>query len=193
MSPTPHVREGPPLSGFDAMAQLRGLAEHIHRTADDMPLTGPAHAVGDSLDELEDHVRDIAGLIVHVTGAAAAADREARSHPGVQNEAARRRATALTHAAGTLGRALADLAEAVTHFGVLHQAAALPRSPPLARVRNTSRSLLRTRLDRAREHLHEAGRQLQHDAAQLSPPIKPRPTSVPAAAPEAAPAAARRR
>ncbi|MFJ7997498.1 hypothetical protein ACIQ7D_10180 [Streptomyces sp. NPDC096310] len=167
------------------MAQLRGLAEHIHLTADDLPLTGPVHTVSDSLDELEDRVRDIAGLIVHVTGAAAAADREARSHPGVRDDAARRRATALTHAVGTLGRALADLAEAVTQAGVLRRAAAPPSSLLLAGALDTSLSPLRTRLDSARQHLHQAGRQLQHDAAQLRPPITPRPTRVTAAAPEA--------
>ncbi|MFE4054963.1 hypothetical protein ACFXP3_01415 [Streptomyces sp. NPDC059096] len=181
------------LSGFDAMAQLRSLAERIHRAADDMPLTGPAHTVNDNLDELEDRVRDTVGLIVHVTGAAATADREARSHPGAQAEATRRRVTALTHAVSTLGRALADLTQAVAHAGVLHQAAALPPSPALTGVRDATRLLLNTRLAGAREHLHKAGRQLQHDATQISLPITPGRPRVPAAVPEAAPVTPRRR
>ncbi|MFC9431459.1 hypothetical protein [Streptomyces sp. NPDC056987] len=178
------------LSGFDAMAQLHSLAGHIHHAADDMPLTGPAHTVSDNLDELEDRVRDTVGLIVHVTGAAAAADREARSHPGA--EATRRRVTALTRAVSTLGRALADLTQAVAHAGVLHQAAALPPSPQLAGVRDATLPLLNTRLDNAREHLHTAGRQLQHDAAQLSPPITTGHPQVPAV-PETAPVTPRGR
>lgn len=168
------------ISDFDGLSQLRGLAEHIHRAAEDMPLTDARHSVSDNLDELEDRLRDITRLIVHVTGAAAVADREVSSHTGTQAETTRRRATALTNTVRTLGRALADLTEAVADAGLLHHDAALSRTP--GRTREATRSALEGRLNSARRQLNEAGRQLQLDAHQLTPPAI---TWAPAATPTA--------
>ncbi|MCZ4101288.1 hypothetical protein G3I60_35590 [Streptomyces sp. SID13666] len=167
------------------MSQLRGLAERIHQAADDVPLTDARHCVSDNLDELDDRVRDIAGLIVHVTSAAAFADRET-SGPTGANDATPRRVTALTRAVGTLGRALANLSAAVAHVGDLHHVASLPRSPERARDQQVSRSAVDGRLNSAHRHLHEAARQLLLDAGQLTPTSRgPHSLHAPSAAPVA--------
>ncbi|WP_277440981.1 hypothetical protein [Streptomyces sp. SPB162] len=164
----PHAPFGVPLlSDLDAIGQLRGLAERIHHAAEDMPFTDARHCVSDNLDELDDRVRDIASLIVHITSAAALADRE----PGTAvsaHDATWHRVTALTRAVGTLGRAMADLSAAIAHTGNLHHLAALPHSPEAAGAQQAARSLLDDRLNHARHHLHEAGHQLLLDAKQLT-------------------------
>lgn len=179
----PHLPE----ADADAPSHLRGLAERIHRAADDIPLTGTAHPVTDNLDELEDRVRDVTDLIVNVTGAAAIAHREAGSRTDAQADAVQRQVTALTHTVGALGRAFAHLGQAVAHAGHLHHDAALPRSPERAGTRAATRSVLDDQLNAARRQLHEAGRRLRLDSEQLTSrptiwaraaaPVAPRPTA----------------
>jgi hypothetical protein len=157
------------LSDYDAMGQLLGLAQSIYTAADDMPLTDGAHSVSDNLDELEDRVQDVTGLIVQITHAAAFADREADRQAGALADATRRRVVALAHAAGALAYAAADLGDAVAQAGLLHRLAALSKSPEHAQRYRSAHSVLDDRLDSARRHLHEAGRQLGLEAQQLAP------------------------
>ncbi|MCZ4103453.1 hypothetical protein [Streptomyces sp. H39-C1] len=133
-----------------------------------MPFTDARHCVSDNLDELDDRVRDIAGLIVHITSAAAFADREETGQAGA-NDGTRGRVTALTRAVGTLGRALADLSAAVAHAGDLQRLDGLLRSAEGARDQQVTRSALDNRLNGARRHLYEAGRQLLVEAEHITP------------------------
>ncbi|MFF3460316.1 hypothetical protein ACFYXH_39740 [Streptomyces sp. NPDC002730] len=160
---------GVPLSfAFDDMSHLHGLAERIHNAADDLPLTNSRYARSDNLDELDERVVDITGLFVHLATAAAFADRMARRNRGQETDVTRRKFTGLTHAAGTLGRALADLGEAVAQAGLLRQLSGLPGSPERADAARAARTTVDVRIDSARRHLNEAGRQLHHDADQLT-------------------------
>ncbi|MDJ0464690.1 hypothetical protein [Streptomyces sp. H27-C3] len=161
------------------MSQLRGVAERLHRAADEMPLTGISQFPRDNLDELDESAREIAGLFIHIATAAAYADRETTGRPAQTDEATQRRVTALTRVMGTVGRALADLGEAVAHAGGLHQVARLPRSSERAKTERSLRTALDDRLDSARRHLHEAGRQLYADAERLTPPRTPRSAQAP--------------
>lgn len=170
------------------MSQLRALAERIHQAADDMPFTNARHSVSDNLDELEDRIRDIAGLIMHVTSAAAFAHRGVTSPAGAKDDAAQRRVTALTRTVGALGRAAADLGVAVAHAGLLHQAARLPGSPERAGTRQAARSALDHLLNSTRDQLYQAAHQLRLDADHLAPtPLTPQRAPAPAAIPGAPP------
>ncbi|WP_244809063.1 hypothetical protein [Streptomyces sp. So13.3] len=165
------------------MSQLRSLAERIHQAAQDMPFTNARHCVNDNLDELEDRIRDIAGLIMHVTSAAAFAHRVVSGHAGAKDGVTQRRVTALTQSVGALGCVVADLGAAVAHAGLLHQAAPLQGSPEGADARQVTRSALDLLLNRARDHLYQASHQLRLDADHLTPtPLTPRRAPTPAAA-----------
>ncbi|WP_326812300.1 hypothetical protein OIE62_07595 [Streptomyces scopuliridis] len=173
------------LHDFDATSQLHYLAERIHHAANEMPPTNATQSSTDNLDELDERAREIAALFIHIATAAAHADREANDSPGHKAEVTQRRVTALTHVVGTLGRALAELGEAVAHAGGLHQVARLPRSPDRVKTQRSMRSALDDRLDSARRHLNEAGRQLHTDADRLTARRTPRSPQAPSAEPGA--------
>lgn len=149
------------------MSHLHGLAERIHSAAGELPLTNVAHSGSDNLDDLDESVRAVAALFTHLTTAAAFADRTARSSRGPQGDVLRHKATGLTHTVGILGRALADLGEAVVQAGLLHQLGVQPRSPERRKAMESARSLLDRRIDSSRRYLNEAGRQLHYGADRL--------------------------
>lgn len=165
------------------MSHLHSLAERIHRAADELPLADAAYARGDSLDGLEDSVREIAGLFIHLTTAAAVADQAARTALGPEADVTRRKATGLTHTVGALGRTLANLGEAVAQAGLVHQLGVLPHSPERSKAIESARSMLARRIDSTRRHLNEAGRQLHLYADRLTtaPLIHPTPAAPTAA------------
>ncbi|MGW5868264.1 hypothetical protein ACWFRJ_39665 [Streptomyces sp. NPDC055239] len=148
-----------------------------------MPLTHATQFPTDNLDELDDRAHEIAGLFIQIATAAASADRAAGTGPGHKGESAQRRATALAHVLGPLGWALADLGEAIAHAGRLHQVARLPRSADRATTQPSLHSALDGRLDSARHHLNEAGRQLHADADRLTAPRTPGSVQAPSARP----------
>ncbi|MFE9407422.1 hypothetical protein ACFYN0_01260 [Streptomyces sp. NPDC006704] len=165
------------------MSHLHSLGERIHSAADELPLTNVAHSGSDNLDDLDESVRAVAGLFIHLTTAAAFADRTARSSRGPEGDVLRRKATGLTHTVGILGRALADLGEAVVQAGLLHQLGVLPRSPERRKAVESAHSLLDRRIDSSRRHLYEAGRQLHYGADRLTtaPLVHPTPAGPSAA------------
>ncbi|WP_198358321.1 hypothetical protein [Streptomyces fildesensis] len=182
------------LSDLDARSQLRSLAEGIHQAGEDMPFTDARHCVSDNLDELEDRIRDIAGLIMHVTSSAAFANRGISSPAGTRDGVTQRRVTALTQAVGTLGRVVADLGTAVAHAGLLQNAAPLAGLPELTRARHVNRSALDQLLNSARDHLYQAAHQLRLDADHLAPTaLPPRRAPTPAAVQAVSPSSPRTR
>lgn len=145
-----------------------------------------------TLDDLADSSRDIAGLITHLTAAAAFAARTERRGRAPEADITRRTATQLAHTVGALGHALAALGEAVAHAGVLHQLAASPRSTQRNQDIESTRALLHARIDSARGRLHTSGARLRQAADRLTapppPPHSPRvnatnPVTPPSAAP----------
>ncbi|MFD7017515.1 hypothetical protein [Streptomyces sp. NPDC059928] len=165
------------------MSHLHSLAERIHRAADELPLTDTMYTRGDCLDGLEDSVREIAGLFIHLATAAAVADRAARTARGPEADLTRRKATELTHTVGALGRTLANLGEAVAQAGLVHQLGVLPRSPERSTAIESAQSMLARRIDSTRRHLNEASRQLRLGADRLTtaPLIHPTPAAPSAA------------
>ncbi|MEU9068991.1 hypothetical protein AB0D60_19155 [Streptomyces sp. NPDC048306] len=129
----------------------------------------------DSLDDLDDRVRDIAGLITHLATAAAFADRTLRRGRDPEAEITRLMVTQLTHTTGALGHALADLGAAVAHAGVLHQLAASPRSAQRTTSMEATRAQLHARIDSTRGRLNKAGARLHQAADRLTAtPTTPR-------------------
>ncbi|MFF3640386.1 hypothetical protein [Streptomyces sp. NPDC002564] len=128
------------------------------------------HSGSDSLDDLDDRVRDVAGLITHLTTAAAFADRTLRLGRDPEVEITRLAVTQLTHTAGALGHALADLGDAVAHAGALHQFAASPRSAQRTTSMESTRALLHARIDSTRGRLNKAGARLHQAADRLAAP-----------------------
>ncbi|MFD4681452.1 hypothetical protein [Streptomyces sp. NPDC058461] len=133
------------------------------------------YSSSDNLDDLDDRVRDIAGLITHLTTAAAFADRTLRRGHDPEAEITRLMVTQLTLTAGALGHALADLGEAVAHSGVLHQLAAAPRSAQRTTSMESTRARLTARIDSTRSRLNKAGARLHQAADRLTTtPTAPR-------------------
>lgn len=154
---------------------MHSLAERIHNAADELPLTDAVDSGSDNLDALDDRVRDIAGLLTHLTTAAAFAARTVRRGRDPEADITRRKVTQLTHTVGALGLVLADLGEAVAHAGVLHQLGAAPRSPERGKAIESMRSQLHALIDSTRRQLHQAGGQLHQEADRLTaPPVPPR-------------------
>ncbi|MFG3154002.1 hypothetical protein ACGF7W_18400 [Streptomyces sp. NPDC048219] len=138
----------------------------------------------DSLDDLDDRVRDIAGLITHLTTAAAFADRTLRRGRDPEAEITRLMVTQLTHTTGALGHALADLGDAVANTGVLHQLAATPRSAQRTTSMESTRAQLHARIDSTRGRLNKAGARLHQAADRLTAtPAAPRSPRASATAP----------
>ncbi|MCZ4124169.1 hypothetical protein [Streptomyces sp. H39-S7] len=182
------------LSDLDARSQLRSLAERIHQAAQDMPFTNARHYVSDNLDELEDRIRDIAELIMHVTSSAAFANRGISSPADPKDCITQRRVTALTQAVGTVGCVVADLGTAVAHAGLLQHAAPLAGLPELARAGHVTHSALDQLLNNARDHLYQAAHQLRLDADHLTPTaLPPCRAPTPAAVQAVSPSSPRRR
>ncbi|AJE81696.1 hypothetical protein SLNWT_1320 [Streptomyces albus] len=152
---------------YDQVSQLLSLAERIHNAADELPLTDSVHSGVDNLDDLDDRVRDVAGLITHLTTAAAFAARTVRRGRGPEADITRRTVAQLTLTVGALGYALADLGEAVAHAGALHQLGSLPRSAQRATAIASARSRLCARIDSTRHRLNQAGGRLHQQADRL--------------------------
>lgn len=145
----------------------------------------------DSLDDLDDRVRDVAGLLTHLTTAAAFADRTQRHGREPEAEINRLKVTQLTHTAGALGHALADLGDAVAHAGVLHQLAASPRSAQRTTSMESTRARLHARIDSTRGRLNKAGARLHQAADRLTAtPTAPRSLRASATAPVTQPRSA---
>ncbi|MFJ9033634.1 hypothetical protein ACIRQP_35050 [Streptomyces sp. NPDC102274] len=150
------------------MGQLHGLAERIHNVADELPLTDSRYTRSDDLDELDERVRDIAGLVTHLTTAAAFEDRSVNSGQGPSADVTRYKVAALTHTVRALAQALAHLGEAVSQAGRLHRLDALPRSAERSKAQQSARNAVNERIDSTRRDLNEAGRQLHHAANRLT-------------------------
>ncbi|CCK32040.1 hypothetical protein BN159_7661 [Streptomyces davaonensis JCM 4913] len=127
----------------------------------------------DNLDDLDDSTRDIAGLITHLTTAAAFAARTVHRGRNPEADITRRQVTRLTLTVGALGHAMADLAKAVAHAGVLHQLGSLPRSPQRTTAIESERSQLYARIDSTRRQLNQAGGRLHQEADRLTAPPTP--------------------
>ncbi|MBA2950271.1 hypothetical protein [Streptomyces himalayensis] len=127
----------------------------------------------DNLDDLDDRVRDIAGLLTHLTTAAAFAARTTLRSRGPESDITRRKVTQLTLTVGALGRALADLGDAVAHAGVLHELGALPRSAQRTKAIESTRSRLHGLIDSTRRQLNQAGGRLHQEADRLTAPPTP--------------------
>ncbi|AJE87431.1 hypothetical protein SLNWT_7055 [Streptomyces albus] len=112
-------------------------------------------------------------MLTHLTTTAARAARTTRTGHGHEAEITRRRVRQLTHAAGTVGYALAHLGEAITQAGLLHHLLAQPRSTQRSNALATARDRFDRRIDSTRRHLHEAGRQLRHGADRLTAAATP--------------------
>ncbi|MFF0740586.1 hypothetical protein ACFYVL_09305 [Streptomyces sp. NPDC004111] len=143
--------------------------------------------------DLEDQLRDVAGVL-HALAHQLAMHRTAAGDTG-GTVTARRAVAAMTRAAPPVGHALATLAEAVEQVGLLHLAAAMPRSADRADAFRAAHAVLDDRFEGARLLLNDAGRQLHRDAERLTAPSRParRPSPGPAAQPAAPPATARTR
>lgn len=152
---------------------MHSLAERIHSAADELPLTDAVYSGSDNLDDLDDRVRDIAGLLTHLTTAAAFADRTVRRGRDPEANVTRRKVTQLTRTVGALGHALADLGEAVAHAGALHQLGAAPRSAERSKAIEAARSQLHALIDSTRRQLNAAGGQLHREADRLAAPPAP--------------------
>lgn len=138
----------------------------------------------DNLDDLDDRVRDIAGLLTHLTTAAAFANRTVRRGRDPEADITRLKVTQLTHTASALGHALADLGEAVAHAGVLHQLAASPRSAQRTTSMESTRARLHALIDSTRGRLNKAGARLHQAADRLTAtPATPRSPRASATAP----------
>ncbi|MCG7207305.1 hypothetical protein [Streptomyces arenae] len=153
---------------YDQVSQLHSLAERIHNAADELPLTDSVHSGVDNLDDLDDRVREVTGLITHVTTAAAFAARTVRRGRAPEADISRRTVTQLTLTVGALGHALADLGDAVAHAGALHQLAAAPRSTQRTTKIESTRALLHARIDSTRDRLNKAGGRLHQQADRLA-------------------------
>lgn len=154
------------------------------------------HSGSDNLDDLDDRVRDIAGLITHITTAAAFADRTVRRDLNPESDTIRLKVTQLTRAVGALGHALADLGEAVGHAGALHQLAASPRSTQRSEAIESTRALLHARIDSAHGRLNKTGARLHQAADRLTAPLAPSRSTSPSVTtphPRPSPAASRTR
>ncbi|NNN33051.1 hypothetical protein HLK59_22335 [Streptomyces sp. S3(2020)] len=139
------------------------------------------HSGVGNLDALDDCVRDVAGLITHLTTAAAFAARTVRLGRAPETDLTRRTVAQLTLTVGALGHALAELGEAVAHAGALHQFAAAPRSTQRDTAIESTRALLHARIDSTRGRLNKAGGGLHQQADRLAaaptPNRSPSPTS----------------
>ncbi|WP_216586358.1 hypothetical protein [Streptomyces brasiliscabiei] len=131
------------------------------------------HSGVDNLDDLDDSTRDIAGLITHLTTAAAFAARTVHRGRDLEADLTRRTVTQLTRTVGALGHALADLGEAVAHAGALHQLGSLPRSPQRTTAIESERSQLYAQIDSTRRQLNQAGGRLHQEADRLTVPPTP--------------------
>lgn len=161
----------------DDSAHLRSVAERIHRTADDLPISTPTGYGSGLAEDLEDQIRSVTELLTYLANAVAVHSRAVAGGPRDSGATAQRKIGMLTRAAGPVGQALADLAEAVTQVGFLYQIAGYVRSAERDDAMWSAHAVFDDRVDSARDQLHEAARDLQRDAELL---IAPPPTAQPA-------------
>lgn len=162
-------------SSLDDSAALLSIADELYGAAAEIPIsTATGYGIG-LAEDIEDQVRRLGFLLSSCANTVAVHSRAprtlggppARTHLRVLMEA---------HAAGAVGKALADLAEAMVQVALLQGTPSVYHPAGRAESIRRAHAALDGLFDAARHRLHHAARQLQRSADQLGRPVAPAPS-----------------
>lgn len=163
---------------LDDAAALLSIAEDLHAAAVEIPIPTPT-AYGTGLaEDLEDQIRRLTTLLSSFANTVAVHSRAPRAH-GRPPLRTHRRVVMEAHAAGAVGTALAELAEAMVQVAVLQDAPGLHHPAGHADAVRSAHAALDGLFDSARRRLHRAAHQLHGGADHLARPSAPAPSTIP--------------
>ncbi|MFJ8248504.1 hypothetical protein [Streptomyces sp. NPDC094466] len=174
---------------LDDSAALLSIADELHGAAAEIPIsTATGYGIG-LAEDLEDQIRRLGLLLASFASTMAVHSRAPRAHGG-PSARAHRRVVVEAHAAGAVGTALADLAEAMVQVAILQDRSSVYRPAGRADTVRSAHATLDRLFNSARRRLHHAARQLHHSADR---PVAPATSSaaeprVPPRPPPSAPA-----
>lgn len=161
---------------LDDTAALLSIAEDMHAAAAEIPISTPT-AYGSWLaEDLEDQIRRLGTLLSSFANTVAVHSRTPRAH-GRPPPRTHRRVVMEAHAAGAVGTALAELAEAMVQVAVLQDAPGLYHPAGRADAVRSAHAALDGLFDSARRRLHNAARQLRRSADHLDRPSAQAPST----------------
>ncbi|MGW1235016.1 hypothetical protein [Streptomyces californicus] len=162
-------------SSLDDSAALLSIADELYGAAAEIPLsTTTGYGIG-LAEDVEDQVRRLGLLLSSFANTVAVHSRAprtlggppARTHLKVLMEA---------HAAGAVGKALANLAEAMVHVALLQDTPSDYHPAGRAESIRSAHAALDNLFGTARHRLHHAARQLHRSADHLGRPAAPAPS-----------------
>ncbi|MFJ4973601.1 hypothetical protein [Streptomyces sp. NPDC088755] len=162
---------------LDDSAALLSIADELHGAAAEIPIsTATGYGMG-LAEDLEDQIRRLGTLLSSFANTVAVHSRTSQAH-GRLPPRTHRRVVMEAHAAGAVGTALAELAEAMVQVAVLQDAPGLHH--PAGRADAVrSHAALDGLFDSARRRLHRAARQLHGSGDHLDRPSAPAPSTIP--------------
>ncbi|RST17383.1 hypothetical protein EF908_34305 [Streptomyces sp. WAC04770] len=174
---------------LDDSAALLSIADELHGAAAEIPIsTATGYGMG-LAEDLEDQIRRLATLLSSFANSVAVHSRMPRAH-GRPPPRTHRRVVMEAHAAGAVGTALAELAEAMVQVAVLQDAPGLHHPAGHADTVRSAHAALDGLFDSARRRLHHAARQLHSSADHLDRPSAPAPSTIPESRAPSPPASA---
>ncbi|NEB88989.1 hypothetical protein G3I43_33215 [Streptomyces anulatus] len=157
---------------LDDSAALLSIADELHGAAAEIPIsTSTGYGLG-LAEDLEDQIRRLGLLLASFANTMAVHSRAPRAHGG-PSAGTHRRVVMEAHAAGAVGTALADLAEAMVQVAILQDGASVNRPAGRAGTVQSAHATLDRLFNSARRRLHHAARQLHHNADHLYRPMAP--------------------
>lgn len=158
------------MHSLDDSAALHSVADELHGAAAEIPISTTTGYGSGLAEDLEDQIRRLGFLLSSLVNTVAVHSRAPRTHGGT---AARthRRVIMEAHAAGAVGEALAELAEAMVQVAVLQDRPSLYHPAGRADTLRSAHATLDRLFNSARRRLHHAGRQLHRSADHFSRPV----------------------
>lgn len=171
-------------SSLDDSAALLSIADELYGAAAEIPIsTATGYGIG-LAEDVEDQVRRLGFLLSSCANTVAVHSRVPRTLGGPP-ASTHLRVLMEAHAAGAVGKALADLAEAMVQVALLQGTPSVYHPAGRAESIRGAHAALDGLFDAARHRLHHAARQLHRSADQLGRLVAPAPSS--AAEPRVAP------
>ncbi|WP_435285421.1 hypothetical protein [Streptomyces bacillaris] len=157
---------------LDDSAALLSIADELHGAAAEIPIsTATGYGIG-LAEDLEDQIRRLGLLLASFANTVAVESRAPRTQGGPPARA-HRRVIMEAHAAGSVGKALADLAEAMVQVAILQDRPSLYHPAGRADTLRSAHTALDRLFNSAQNRLHHAGHQLQRSADHLYRPVAP--------------------
>lgn len=159
-------------SSLDDSAALLSIADELYGAAAEIPIsTATGYGIG-LAEDVEDQIRRLGFLLSSFANTVAVHSRAPRTHGGPPART-HRRVIMEAHAAGTVGKALAELAEAMVQVAILQDRPSRYHPAVRADTIRSAHATLDSLFNSARRRLHHAACQLHRSADHLYRPVAP--------------------